>query len=71
MYSKMFILSLVRSIFFIPQTATFTFLRTYIPAISHLCKIERSPEKFKNDLISFITFFTEVFFLKMNVVSSA
>ena len=47
---KIFILSLVRLIFFILQSATFTFFRTPIPAVSHLSKLGRSPEKFEKDL---------------------
>ena len=44
-------LSLVRLMFFIPQSATYAFFRTPIPAVSHLSKLGRSPEKFENDLM--------------------
>ena len=57
--------------FFIAQSATFTFFRNLFPAISHLSKLGRSTEKFKEDLISSKAFFTEFYFFKKNVVSSA
>ena len=71
MYSQNFNVSLVSLIFFIPQSVVFTFFRTPILAISHLSKLWRIPEKFKKDLISFKTFFTEACFFKKNVVSAA
>ena len=51
---------LVRSTFFILQSATLTFFSTLIPAISHLLTIGRSPENLDKVSRRLNTFFTEL-----------
>ena len=44
---KIYMVSLVRSTIFIPQSAKLTFFSMSIPAISHLLTLGRSPENLK------------------------
>ena len=63
--------SLVRSRYFIPESATLTLFRKPNPAISHLVKLGRSPEKLEKHRKPFKTTLMELMSSKKNVVSSA
>ena len=56
---KIYMVSLVRSTIFIPQSAKLTFFSMSIPAISHLLTLGRSPENLKKLSITPNTVFTD------------
>ena len=66
-----FMVSLHKSIHFIPQTATFTLFSTPMPAILHFSLFGFKPECFKNVSIILKSYLVDLFSLKKKVVSSA
>ena len=71
MYTKDFIVSVVKSIHLILQTAILTPFREPMPATSHFNILRFKPENFENNLKVFISSLIDFWSFKKNVVSSA
>ena len=68
---RILIVSLVRSMQTIPQSAAFTPFRTPNPAISHFVVLSLNPEYSENIWKVFITSKTDPLFFQKKIVSSA